>query len=142
MWLGQSALAWRLVTAGVILGFIWWIWAHRGKGNPDHAAWQWAMFVAGLAAFFAFAMGGFVREHIKSPDTVYGEIVKPEWTDHEADRFLVYEKWLYPRDEVPADLDRNRPDDWRRYVEQARQDGLTLTDEEAERVIIYLEEHH
>ncbi len=142
MWLGQSALLWRLVSTAVILGFIWWIWARRDKGNPDHAAWQWAMFIAGLAAFFAFAMGGFIREHSKSPDTVYGEIVKPEWTDEEADRYLVYDKWLGPRDEVPADLDRNRPDDWRCYVEQARQEGLALTDEEAERIIHYLEAHH
>ncbi|MDT8300167.1 MAG: cytochrome ubiquinol oxidase subunit I [Sedimentisphaerales bacterium] len=142
MWLGQSALLWRLVTTAVILGFIWWIWARRGKGDPEHAGWQWAMFVAGLAAFFAFAMGGFIREHIKSPETVYGEIIKPEWTDLEADRYLVYDKWLHPRDEVPADLDRNRPDDWRSHVEQARQNGLTLTDKEAERIILYLEEHH
>jgi hypothetical protein len=141
-WLGGSALAWRLVTTAAILGFIGWLWASRGKGDPGRPAWQWAMFVVGLAAFFAFAMGGFVREHSKSPDTVYGEIIKPEWTDKEADRFLVYDKWLRPRNEVPADLDRDRPDDWRNHVEQARQDGLILTDGEAERIVLYLEAHH
>jgi hypothetical protein len=96
----------------------------------------------GIASFIAFAMGGFVRERSKSPDTVYGEIVKPEWTDHEADRYLVYNKWLQPRDEVPADLDRNRPVNWRLHVEQARVDGLALTDKEAEKIIQYLEVHH
>jgi hypothetical protein len=130
------------VTTAVILGFIRWIWFSRGKGDPRRDAWQWAMFVVGLAAFFAFAMGGFIREHSKSPDTVYGEIVKPELTDKEADRYLLYDKWLKPRDEVPADLDRNRPDDWRRQVEQARRDGLELTDQEAERIIHYLEVRH
>jgi cytochrome bd-type quinol oxidase subunit 1 len=142
MWIGGSAVAWRLVSTGAVLGFIGWIWACRGKGRPARAAWQWALFVAGLAAFFAFAMGGFVRERSKSPETVYGEIVKPEWTDQEADRYLVYDKFLRPRDRVPADLDRDRPDDWRAHVEQARTDGLALTDEQAERIIRYLESHH
>ena len=100
------------------------------------------MFAAGLAAFFTFALGGFVREHVKCPDTVYGEIVKPEWTDREADRYLVYEKWLRPREELPAELDRKRPADWRVYVEQARQQGHILTDDEAERIILYLEKYH
>lgn len=142
MWLGQSALAWWLVSTAVILGLIGWIWSSRRKGNPDHQGWLWAMFIAGLAAFFTFTLGGFVRERSKSPDTVYGEIVKPELTDREADRYLVYTKWLEPRSEKPADLDRNRPEDWRQAVQQARRDGLELTDEEAERIIGYLEKYH
>ncbi|MBW8038561.1 MAG: hypothetical protein FVQ85_01015 [Planctomycetes bacterium] len=142
MWIGRSALAWRLVSTAVILGLIGWIWICRRKDNTDHRGWQWAMFVAGLAAFFTFTLGGFVRERSKSPDTVYGEIVKPELTDQEADRYLVYTKWLKPRKEIPADLDRNRPEDWRHEVQQARRDGLELTEEEAERIIGYLEAHH
>lgn len=141
-WLGGSALAWRLVTTAVILGLIGWFWARRGRGNPDGKAWQWGMFLAGLAAFFTFTLGGFVREHSKSPYTVYGEIVKPEMTAYEADRFLVYAKWLGPRGLVPEDLERQAPQDWRRQVQQARQAGLDLTDEEAERIIRYLEEHY
>jgi hypothetical protein len=97
------------------------------------------MFVVGLAAFMAFAMGGFVRERSKSPDTVYGEIVKPELTDSEADRYLLYDKWLKPRNEMPEDLVRKRPESWRNQVEQARRDGLELTDDQAERIIRYLE---
>lgn len=142
MWLGGSALAWRLASTAVVLGLIGLVWARRGKGAPDTPAWQWAMFVAGLAAFFTFALGGFVRERSKSPDTVYGEIVKPELTSLEADRYLVYTKWLAPRDQIPADLDRKRPADWRLEVRQARRDGLELTDREAERIINYLETHH
>lgn len=142
MWLGGSALAWRIVTTAAILGFIGWIWLCRGKPDPKRPAWQWAMFIVGLAAFMAFAMGGFVREHSKSPDTVYGEIVKPELTDKEADRYLIYDKWLKPRNEMPEDLVRKRPESWRAEVEQARQDGLELTDDQAERIIRYLEEHN
>jgi cytochrome bd-type quinol oxidase subunit 1 len=142
MWIGGNALAWRFVSTLVILGFVGWIWLGRGKGKLDRRGWQWAMFIAGLAAFITFVMGGFLREHSKSPDTVYGEIVKPEYTDREADRYLVYEKFLRPQDKLPAYLDRERPDDWRPQVQQARQQGLELTDEEAERIISYLEEYH
>jgi hypothetical protein len=101
------------------------------------------MFAVGIASFLAFAMGGFVRERSKSPDTVYGEIVKPELTEYEADRYLVYDKWLRPREETVSVLDVNRPGDWRAHVEQAVRDGeVELTDEEAERIIAYLEAHH
>lgn len=142
MWLGQSAVLWRLVSTATILAIIGWMWLCRGRGNPDRKAWQWAMFLVGLAAFLAFAMGGFSREHIKSPDTVYGEIVKPEVEAVEADRYLVYEKWLKPRGQLPADLDRSRPESWQAEIRQARQAGLELTDAEAERIQRYLEEYH
>lgn len=133
---------WRPASSGIVILFIAWLWFCRGKGDPNRSAWQWAIFVAGLAAFFTFCFGGFVREHIKTPDTVYGEIVKPEWTDVEANRYLVYEKWLVPRDETPVNLDQNRPDSWRNAVQQARQEGLVLTDQEAETIIKYLETNH
>ena len=142
IWLGESAFLWRLVSTTVVLGLIGLIWARRNKGNTETVVWQWAIFIAGLAAFFAFTLGGFVRERSKSPDTVYGEIVKPEQTSFEADRYLVYTKWLEPRNQMPEDLDRNRPPDWRQAVQQARRDGLELTQEEAERIIRYLEEYH
>jgi|GEM_PF-614832 len=141
-WLGGSALAWRLVSTAVILGLIAWLWARRGTGNPDRKAWQWAMFIAGLAAFFTFTLGGFVRERSKSPDTVYGQIVKPEWSQFEADRYLVYTKWLEPRGLYPEDLERQAPENWQTQVQQARREGLALTDDEAQRIIRYLEEHH
>jgi len=142
LWIAGSPLAWRLVAAAVILGLIAWLWLWRGTRDPDRKPWQWAMFVAGLAAFFAFALGGFVRERSKSPDTVYGEIVKPEWTQFEADRYLVYTKWLEPRGLYPDDLERRTPEDWRQEVQQARGQGLELTDNEAQRIIRYLEEHY
>jgi cytochrome bd-type quinol oxidase subunit 1 len=141
-WLGGNVLAWRLAATAVVLGLIGWLWARRGTGNPDRRAWPWAMFIVGLAAFFTFALGGFVRERSRSPDTVYGEIVKPEWTQPEADRYLVYTKWLQPRGLYPEDLDRQSPEDWQQEVQQARRQGLELTDEEAQRIIRYLEERH
>jgi hypothetical protein len=141
-WMGSSAAVWRLGSSAIVLALIGWLWLCRAKGDPQRNAWQWAMFVVGLCAFFTFAMGGFVRERSKSPDTVYGEIVKPEWTDSEADRYLVYEKWLKPREELPVDLERSRPESWRQEVEQAQAGGLVLTDNEAERIINYLEANH
>jgi hypothetical protein len=141
-WLGGSPLAWRLAVAAVILGLIVWLWARRGTGDPDRTGWQWAMFVVGLAAFFTFLLGGFVRERSRNPDTVYGQIVKPEWTQREVDRYLVYARWLKPQGLFPEDLDRRAPDNWQQEVQQARQQGLELTDEEAQRIIRYLEEHH
>lgn len=142
-WWGASPLMWRLGSTALVLALVGWIWFSRGKGNPDRTPWQWTMFAVGLASFIAFGMGGFVREHSKSPDTVYGEIVKPELTDYEADRFLVYDKWLRPREEDVSALDRDRPDDWRVRVEQAVRAGeVELTDAEAERIIAYLEAHH
>ena len=142
LWLGGSALAWRVVSTAVILGLIGWLWWRQGKGNAERSFWQWAKLAVGLAAFFIFAMGGFVRENSKSPDTVYGQIVKPEQTDYEADRYLVYTKWLEPRGEYPADLGRMGVENWRQEVKQARRQGLELTDAEAVRIIQYLEEHH
>ena len=53
---------------------------------------SWAMFVVGLASFMAFAMGGFVRERSKSPDTVYGEIIKPEYTEEDAFKTAIVER--------------------------------------------------
>ncbi|MBN1362193.1 MAG: cytochrome ubiquinol oxidase subunit I [Sedimentisphaerales bacterium] len=143
MWLAGSAVLWRLVSTAVILGLIGWLWWQRGTGNPERNAWQWAMFAVGLAAFFTFAMGGFVREHSKSPDTVYGEIVKPEQTQEEADRYLVYTKWLEPRGLYPSRLDEPPPEGWRQAVQTARDEGVVeLTDDEAQRIIGFLEENH
>lgn len=140
-YLGSDVL-WYVVCTAVILGIIGWVWYNRGRGDPDRAGWQWAMFAAGLAAFMAFATGGFLREHIKNPDTVYGEIIKPETTAKEASRYLVYDKWLIPRGETPSALDRPGAD-WRAEVQQARAAGeVDLTDSEAETIIQYLEEYH
>ena len=139
---GSSPVLWRLVCALVFVALIAWVWACSGKGNTDGPGWQWAKFAVGLAAFFAFAMGGFVREHCKSPDTVYGEIVKPEFTDAEADRYLVYDKWLRPRELLPEDLEQQPAGGWQNRIREARAQGLELTDREATRIAAYLEKHH
>lgn len=143
MWLAGSATAWRLVSTAVIAGLIALLWARRGRGDCDHNRWQWAMFGVGLVAVLTFMQGGYVRETSKKPDTVYGEIIKPETTPLEADRYLVYSKWLKPQGLLPAELDRDRPADWGQAVQQARAAGeVVLTDDETERIVRYLEERH
>ncbi len=143
MWLAGSAALWRLASTAVILALIGWLWWRRGTGDPNRRGWQWAMFVTGLAAFFTFALGGFVREHSKSPDTVYGEIVKPELTPYEADRYLVYTKWLEPQELYPSALEAPPVEGWQQAVRQARDEGaVALTDDEAQRIVGFLEEYH
>ena len=142
-WIAGSLVLWRLVSTGAIVALIGWLWWQRGTGNPDRKGWQWAMFITGLAAFFAFALGGFVRERSKSPDTVYGQIVKPEVTAYEADSYLVYTKWLEPQGLYPNALDTPPAEGWAQAVEQARNDGaVELTDDEARRIVDFLEEQH
>jgi cytochrome bd-type quinol oxidase subunit 1 len=142
-WLGPSAVLWRVVVTIVIGAPIAWVWLMRGRGRPDLKRWQWLMFVAGLAAFFAFCLGGFVRERSKSPDTVYGQIVKPELTQMEADRYLVYETCIGCHHRTPKDLDRYDGGDWpKRVAIERSKRKLTITDAETERIIRYLQEHH
>ena len=86
-WLPGGALVWRLASTIALFGFAALLWCVRERGNPDLKRWQWGMFVAGLCAFFAFCVGGFVREHCKSPWTVYKVIAKPEATEAESARF-------------------------------------------------------
>ena len=104
-------------------------------------------FAAGLAAFFVFALGGFVRERSKSPDTVYGQIIKPEATVAEIDRRLLYDKCVRCHNQeapTPKDFERYAAKDWPRKVEieRSRPDAPEITDEQAERIIRFLQEHY
>jgi len=142
-WLGDSPTLWRLAVTAVIGGLIAILWMFRGKGRPDLNRWKWAMFVAGLAAFFAFCLGGFVRERSKNPDTVYGEIVKPEYTEMEAARYLTYDKCIGCHHPTTQALTDRRGVDWAKQVAvERKQRRVTLTDDQAARIIRYLKEHH
>jgi len=142
-WFGSNAIVWRVAVTVVIGAAIAWIWLMRGRGNPDNKCWRWAMFVAGIAAFFTFCLGGFVREASKNPDTVYGEIVKPELTPMEADRYLVYKSCLGCHHRKTDELGDYDVKDWSKTVADERvKRKMTITDDEAERIIRYLREHH
>jgi hypothetical protein len=70
---------------------------------------------------------------------VYGEIVKPEVSPAEADRFLFYDRCLGCH-ATPADLGAPAAADWRTRVELERaREGVELTDDEAERLTRYLD---
>jgi cytochrome bd-type quinol oxidase subunit 1 len=139
-WLG-SAFAWRAGTTIVLAGFIAFLWRLRSKPLVvNDRGWPWLMFVAGAAAFLAFALGGMVRERSKSPDTVYGQLRKPETTATEADRFLVYEKCVRCHHRA-GEFERGGDLDWRpRVLIEGGRPGVALTPDEVERIVRYLEE--
>ncbi len=145
-WLGANAAVWRGVCMAVLIGAVAVFWILRG-GKADTKRWAWIKLAVGLAAGFAFAMGGFVRERSKSPDTVYGEIIKPEATQMEKDRYLVYETCVrchnqdYPS---PKDFERYEKKDWPQKVAQERRrpGAPPISDAQAERIVRFLQEQY
>ncbi|MFC1607306.1 cytochrome ubiquinol oxidase subunit I [Candidatus Latescibacterota bacterium] len=142
-WLGPPII-WRLTSSGLIVGFIVLLWGiRRTDRKVTGAAWQWALFIAGVAAFFAFCAGGFVRESARNPYTVYKEIEKPEMLESEAVRFLVYDKCIVCHHDSPKYLERYETRDWKERVAMERErPGVDITDEEADRIIRYLREKY
>ena len=141
-WFGNPIL-WRLFYTVLLGGLIALFWLVRNRNVPvTGSVWSWLMFGAGLAAFLAFAMGGFMRERAKSPYTVYGEKIKPEVEQFESDRFLVHEKCLGCHHWRVSDIKEPKADSWKARIAMERaRDGVDITDEEAERIIGYLEEY-
>ncbi len=140
-WFG-SALVWRTVHTIVPLVFLGILWTW-GKGwDPDARFWKRVMFTGGMAAFTAFLIGGFVREKSRQPYTVYREIIKPEATTSEIDRFLLYERCVYCH--IGAeDFNKWRGRDWEALVEAERaRPGVNLDDAESQRIINYLKEQY
>ena len=98
---------------------------------------------ASLAAFFTFALGGFVRERARQPYNVYGELVKVEVTPLEADRWLFTEKCVTCHHKSITAFERYDIQDWQGMVDQERErPGLVISDEEAARIVKYLEDHY
>lgn len=141
-WLGNASY-WRVAYSVLILGFLAWLWYLRKQGKPitEHR-WPWFLFIAGMAAFFTFALGGFVRERSKSPYTVYLQHEKPETKQEERDRFLVYNKCVGCHHINVKDILKLENINWNeRVATERRRPGVDLTDEETARIIRYLEEH-
>jgi len=138
-WLPGGLSGWKDAYATVLLGFLVFLWAFRGRLRPEVGRWRWALFAAGVAATSAFLVGGFVRERSKSPDTVYGQLVKPEVLDEEADRFLFYDRCLGCH-VTPEEIEAYRGGDWAARIASERQrPDVILTDAEAGRLVRYLE---
>jgi cytochrome bd-type quinol oxidase subunit 1 len=97
-WWPGGPIVWRLTYTVLMGGFIFLLWYLRGNAKEfdiKRLRWPWAMFLAGLAAFLVFAMGGFTRERARAPYTVYGILEKEDVTvqsDHEG-FLLVYENY-------------------------------------------------
>jgi hypothetical protein len=139
-WLGTS-FAWRAgytVALGGLLAFLWRLRA-RPSAMSDKR-WPRLMFISGAAACLTFALGGMVRERSKVPDTVYGQLRKPETTAHEADRFLLYEKCVRCHHQA-GEFEKRRDVDWReRLLVESGRPGVELTADEFERLVRFLEE--
>ena len=141
-----GGMTWRAFYTMGIVGFIAFLWMVKGGADFSSKRWCWSLFSAGIAAFLAFCMGGFVREASKNPHTVYQEIEKPEATPFELDRFLVYDSCLqcHPHDR-PTVLMGYGKRDWRKVLatephpEAAAK--MKLTEEELNRIVTYLEEN-
>ena len=68
-WLPGGPLVWRAAYTVAIAAFIagLWYWYSRADDKPLRPRWQWIMLMVGIAAFFTFALGGFVRERSRQP---------------------------------------------------------------------------
>lgn len=145
-WIGGSPGAWYATVVIVLGGLIALMWLLRGRFNPDARGWQWALFAAGLASFFVFAFGGFVRERGRNPDTVVGHIQKPEITEYELNRYTMYTTCLGCHENSPSFLSRyaERADklDWEQVVrrELKREGAPSVSDEQAGRIVQHLRE--
>ena len=96
-WWPGGAFLWRASYTVILGGFIAFMWYLRAKAkdfNIRRKIWPIVMFLAGIAAFFTFAFGAFSRERVRQPHSVYGQLAKPETTEKEAARFLIYEQCL------------------------------------------------
>ena len=143
-WLGSDT-AWYVVSSAVLVGIVVLLWAVRGRFTGERKAWRWAMFIAGLAAFFVFCFGGFIREACKNPQTVYGYLDKPEKTPMEADRWLMYKTCLPAcHADSPSFLERSADKDWDKIVprELARPGSPKVSDDEARRIEEFLKERY
>lgn len=144
-WVGGSETAWYAVSMLVPVALVALVWLVRGRFTGDRKPWRWAMLVAGIAAFFTFALGGYTREASRNPDTVYGEIVKPEATQLEQDRWLMYRTCLTDcHGQSPTFLERTADRDWSKVVprELARPNTPNVTEDEARRIEKFLREHY
>lgn len=143
-WFPGGTMSWRISYTIILAVFLVYLWYNRKKRTYQKPFWKIAMFLAGLAAFFAFALGGFTRERSRQPFNVYEELVKPEVLPFEEDRYLTYEKCLgCHHHKGPKDFERYTGNDWdERVALERKRPGVDINDEEAVRIIRYLKEYY
>jgi cytochrome bd-type quinol oxidase subunit 1 len=140
-WFGGPG-AWRAAYTTAFVLFIAYLWLMRWKGHLLHLrGWQSFLLVGALASILVFALGGNIRERAKSPQTVYGELEKPEATDYERNRFLAYQNCVQCHHLSPRDLVLPEGESWAERVSiERRRSGVEISDEAAARIVSYLEE--
>ncbi|MBM4033326.1 MAG: hypothetical protein FJ291_16305 [Planctomycetes bacterium] len=142
-WLGDSALVWRAAYTVALAAFAALLWAIRGRWSVETRGWKWAMFVAGLAAFLAFCIGGMVREGARQPQTVYGQLEKPETLPRERDRFLLYERCVQCHHRTVNEFNRyDHRRSWADILSDKDHRGVWKAPDEQARLLRYLEEYY
>ncbi|EFK07932.1 conserved hypothetical protein [delta proteobacterium NaphS2] len=142
-WLPGGPFVWRVSYTVLFLAFLIYLWMMKREGLHNRTIWKWAMFTAGLAAFFAFTFGGFTRSRARQPYNVYEQLVKVEVLPRELDRTLLYKKCVTCHHKTPKDFERYGKKDWpTRVAIERKRDGVSMSDEEAERITRYLKEHY
>lgn len=138
----SGAASWRLTTGAIFAGLLAVLWLLRWQGHRLRIrGWQVAVFIAGIASFLVFAAGGNIRERVRQPHTVYGQLEKPEVLEGERDRFVTYEKCVECHHRSERRLVLPKGETWaQRVAVERRRPGVSLSDEDAARVVRYLEE--
>ena len=143
-WFPGGPLMWRISYTLILAAFLIYFWINSKKGGYEKKIWKVTMFAVGLAAFFAFALGGFTRSRARQPFNVYEQLVKVEVLPFEEDRYLLYKKCLdCHHHKGPKDFKRYTEKDWEyRVAVERKRPGADISDEEAERIVRYLKEHY
>ena len=137
-----GAAGWRVLHTLVPILFIAFCWFVARKWDHTARVWRRIMFIAGMAAFVSFLIGGFIKSKARQPYTVYKEILKPESTPGEEARFLLHERCLYCHPGAKG-FDAHGEKDWDSLVQAERdRPGVELTDDEARQLVEYLKEQY
>lgn len=140
-WLPGGPWVWRTAYTVGFAALLVFLWRMHGRGSVDRPFWKWVLLAAGLASFFVFALGGFVRERSRQPYTVYQQLLKPEITTQEADRLITYEKCFTCHS--PGEMERYKKDDWEaRVAIERKRPGVDITNEQAQRIVRFLKENY
>jgi cytochrome bd-type quinol oxidase subunit 1 len=140
IWGGTTG--WRVLHTFFPVAFMAFCWLVARNWDHTARAWRRVMFAAGVAAFVAFLIGGFVKSNARQPYTVYKEILKPESKPYEEGRFLFNERCVICHAGA-WEFEQWRGRNWESLVQSERdRAGADLSDDETRLIIDYLKEKY